>query len=280
MASPRYRQVAEDLPLKIESGELPHGSKLPTELELSEQYSASRNAVRDALKWLMTGGLVETRTGQGTFIAVKVDPLVTTLTGDPEGKCGDGEELPSTLQRPHGTSGGPLARYAWRFCSPAGMWLQSSSSTTGPRSSAGIWRRSTDERPSSMLTSFYPVSLVAKGAVRLIRADDISEGGIGYLRRQLGIKQVGCRDKILVRPPDMNDTVFFKLPSDGRVPVIEIIRTGFDSSGSPFVVTVTAYPADRNRFQINIGDVPGNAVPDDSNSKSSASYDGAPSRGG
>ena len=38
-----YRQIAEDLRQKIESGMIAPGSQLPTELELRETYSASRN---------------------------------------------------------------------------------------------------------------------------------------------------------------------------------------------------------------------------------------------
>src|SRR6516164_1898168 len=83
MASPMYRQIAEDLRAQIESGELRPGQQLRTELELREHYKASRNTVRDAIKWLMTLGLVETRPGQGTFVVEKIDPFITTLTGDP-----------------------------------------------------------------------------------------------------------------------------------------------------------------------------------------------------
>ena len=77
---PMYRQIADDLRQKIESGAVPRGSQLPTELELREQYDASRNTIRDAVKWLTTRGLVETRPGQGTFVVEKIDPLITTLS--------------------------------------------------------------------------------------------------------------------------------------------------------------------------------------------------------
>ena len=83
MPDPMYRRIADDLRDKIESGALPHGSQLPTEIELRERYDASRNTVRDAMKWLITRGLVETRPGQGTFVVDKIVPFVTQLTGDP-----------------------------------------------------------------------------------------------------------------------------------------------------------------------------------------------------
>jgi GntR family transcriptional regulator len=54
MAEPKYQQIAEDLRRRIESGELPVAGQqtLPTEIELMEQYDASRNTVRDAIKLL------------------------------------------------------------------------------------------------------------------------------------------------------------------------------------------------------------------------------------
>src|SRR5260370_2387457 len=82
MTEPLYRQIADDLRIKIESGDLAQGSQLATEVELRDQYNASRNTVRDAIKWLTTLGLVEPRPGQGTFVVEKMQPFVTTLTGD------------------------------------------------------------------------------------------------------------------------------------------------------------------------------------------------------
>ena len=53
MPDPIWLLIAEDLQLKIESGELGRdGKPLPTELELQEAYRASRHTVREAIKWL------------------------------------------------------------------------------------------------------------------------------------------------------------------------------------------------------------------------------------
>jgi DNA-binding GntR family transcriptional regulator len=67
MADPTYRRIAEELRQAIESGRISRGSQLPTESELSEQFGASRNTIRDAVKFLIGLGMVETRPGQGTF---------------------------------------------------------------------------------------------------------------------------------------------------------------------------------------------------------------------
>ena len=65
MADPMYRQIAEDLRQQIEAGELAEGTQLPTEIEFRETYPASRNTIRDAIKWLTNLGLVETRAWPG-----------------------------------------------------------------------------------------------------------------------------------------------------------------------------------------------------------------------
>ena len=38
--------------------------------------------------------------------------------------------------------------------------------------------------------------------------------------------------------------------------VFEIFRTGFDQTGTPLRVTVMVWPADRNQFIVNVGEVP------------------------
>ena len=83
MPDPIWRRIAEDLRVKIENGELgSSGQPLPSELELRAEYKASRNTVRDAVKWLMSRGLVETRPGQGTYVVQAIDPFVTSLTAE------------------------------------------------------------------------------------------------------------------------------------------------------------------------------------------------------
>jgi GntR family transcriptional regulator len=119
-------------------------------------------------------------------------------------------------------------------------------------------QRLIDDRLWSLQTSFYPMSLVEKGAIRLLQAANIEEGAVAYLS-ETGTKLVGWRDKIKVRAPDKTETDVFKLPDDGRVAVIETRRTGYDGTGTPFVLTVSVYPADRNEFVIDVGEVPADA---------------------
>jgi GntR family transcriptional regulator len=262
LPEPMYRRIAEDLRQEIESGTLAPGSQLPTEIELRDKYVASRNTVRDAVKWLTSRGLVETRPGHGTFVIERFVPFVTTLSGewqtDVDSCLGGGEGQAAYKEAE--------ARYReWRASTPKVEIQQASGNVASrlrvPEGTTVISRhqeRYIDEKPWSLQTTYYPMAL-AEGARRLLESRDIVEGTVKYLKEALGMMQVGYRDRILVRPPDENEVKFFRLPDDGRISVLVLLRTGFAESPDgpiPFRLTETVFPSDRNQFVVNAGEVP------------------------
>jgi GntR family transcriptional regulator len=254
-----YRRIAEDLRSQIEAGVLARGAQLPTEIELRDQYEASRNTVRDAIKWLITRGLIETRPGQGTFVVEQITPFVTTLTGDPETGFGGGEDdiydLEVKANRREPTASVPRVEIQQACVTAAELQLGQGSTVVSRHQ-----QRFIGGTPWSLQTSFYPMSFVARGASRLTEPTDIAQGTVSYLRETLGVDQAGWRDMIAVRAPNQVETFFFRLPDDGRVPVIETRRTTFDSGGTPVRLTISVYPADRNQFAVNVGKVPADIV--------------------
>jgi GntR family transcriptional regulator len=66
---PLYHQLKELLVEKIESGEWAPGRQLPTEHQLSAEFSVSRATVRQAMQLLANQGLIERKQGRGTFVA-------------------------------------------------------------------------------------------------------------------------------------------------------------------------------------------------------------------
>lgn len=138
MADRMYQQIAEDLRRQIEAGELPPDAQLPTEMELREKYQASRNTVRDAVKVLIARGLVETRPGQGTFVAQEIVPLITALSGDPETASG-GEGRTYIAEVTAGGAGQcPTLPRGWRSRMPTAWWPGNSSLPSPLRWSAAI----------------------------------------------------------------------------------------------------------------------------------------------
>jgi GntR family transcriptional regulator len=289
MADSMYRQIAEDLQRRIDSGELEPGDKLPNELDLRVEYDASRNTVRDAIKWLALRGLVTTKAGQGTFVAKAIEPIVTTLSSDPESGMAGGEGKAAfseiTKQRERKRQEREKAQ---------GSGDQPAESDTKelpegePRASdptievkfaadyiAERLRISPGDQvllrhqqfyigrtPWSLQTTFYPMTLVNRGAgaPKLTKAENIEEGTVKYLNDTIGLVQCGYRVRILVRTPNETEARFFRLPEDGRVPVVSLIRTGYEDTTEhgpiPFRVTFTVLPADRHQFIINSDKVP------------------------
>lgn len=60
--------IVKQIKALIEEGKIAVGQKLPSERELSQQLSVSRISVREAIKSLAAMGLVEVRSGEGTFV--------------------------------------------------------------------------------------------------------------------------------------------------------------------------------------------------------------------
>lgn len=258
MAEPLYRQIAQDLREQIESGSLGPGDQLPTEGELGENYNASRNTVRDAMKWLVTRGLVETRPGQGTFVTQRLVPFVTTLSSDPETGLGGGEgegayaEIRERGRTPTWSPPRVEVQNAPRFIS-ARLRIPDGSQVVTRRQDRFI-----DKQPWSQQFTAYPMELVQEGATSLLMAQDIPGGAVDYLKT-VGIEEVGHRDRIMVRPPTEDEARFFRLADDGRVSVVSLVRTGYRDSVEgpiPYRATFTTFPADRNQFVINSGTVP------------------------
>ena len=247
---PMYRRIAEDLGRQIASGDLQPGSKLPSEEELKERYSASRNTVREAIKWLATRGRVVSKSGQGTFVTQRPAPYRTVLTewtktpgGAGVGMPGDGDdEEQKTVPVKH------LLDVQPEVATDAvadGLGLT--------RGSEVIRRRDTrtiDDVTWSLEASYYPMSFVEAGASRLISAKDIGEGAVQYLAEILGRREIRYRDVIRVRAPNTEESSLLGLPDDGRIPVFEIFRTWYDEDGKPMRLTVSAFPTDRNYFVV------------------------------
>ncbi|MBK7704417.1 MAG: GntR family transcriptional regulator [Acidobacteria bacterium] len=68
---PLYYQLENVLREKITSGGFEPGDRMPTEIELIEEYGVSRITVRQALQALADDGLIERKQGRGTVISAR-----------------------------------------------------------------------------------------------------------------------------------------------------------------------------------------------------------------
>lgn len=77
-ATPLHRQLFGYLIQLIETGQLPPGSRLPPEIELSEVYGVSRGTVRQAMRGLSDAGLIHRKTKNGTVVRMQAQSVKAT----------------------------------------------------------------------------------------------------------------------------------------------------------------------------------------------------------
>jgi GntR family transcriptional regulator len=248
---PMYRYIADDLRTKINTGQLKPNDKLPTEGDLSKQYDASRNTVREAIRRLTDEGLLESRLGQGTFVARKIDPFVTVLTADPKTGFGGGETAAylSEVREKHREPTASVPRVEVVPATDAVARL------LGIAPGAQVVSRSQvryiDGTPWSLQTSFYLMDFITKGATKLLMAQDIQEGSVRYLADEIGVRQTGYRDWITGRLAAEEEQVLFGIGHNAAVFVDS--RVAFDQDNTPMRLTVTIFPVDRNQLIVNVG---------------------------
>ena len=95
-----HARLVDALVPMIVSGELPPGSLLPTEPEMSARFGVSRPVVREALRVLGAKGLIEVRHGSGTRVTApdRWDPLDPAILAGMRGRGADAGVLRDLLE--------------------------------------------------------------------------------------------------------------------------------------------------------------------------------------
>jgi GntR family transcriptional regulator len=241
------QREANEIRLRIESGELGPGEPIPTIASMKAR-GVSVTTARAAHDLLRRWGLV--KGGRGAALRVLVRSVL-----DFHGSASE-----SMLRLDERLSGPGAAVDAWvADCVEQGHIGTQVISVEREPTSAVIAallelpvgtavvirrrRRSVDGEPHNTSDSYYPASLVAGTLIE--RACDIPEGVIAYMKRELGIEQVRYQDAIEARPADAGE--IGRLGILAGWPVIVQTRVGYTTE-RPVRVTVTVWPADRSRL--------------------------------
>jgi GntR family transcriptional regulator len=71
---PPYLQIAADIRRKIEDGTIPPGRRIPSTVEMEQEYDVARDTLRKATKLLKEEGLVESVQGMGLYVVDRQPP--------------------------------------------------------------------------------------------------------------------------------------------------------------------------------------------------------------
>jgi DNA-binding GntR family transcriptional regulator len=230
---PKYAQVISDLQRRIESGEYPPGSLLPSENQLSEQFGIARPTVVRALRVLRQEGWIETHQGKGSFVRGR-----PALAGVAPARPGQAE-----LDREESTEGGelistgltaPPPRVANLLGTPAGGEL--------------LCRRRLireEGEPSAIITWWLPASLASDTA---LTASTALRGTLrGYLDRHHQLRTDHVIEQVTARHPDAAEAKLLGIKR--TAPLLGLYVTARDAAGAPLFALDVAMPGDLHELE-------------------------------
>lgn len=227
---PKYWAVVDYIEKLIRSEGLEPGDGLPTELELQERFRLSRGTVRKALDQLRAAGLIERRSGTGTFVAPRRMPrALPELTGFSEhlrslGLC-PGTRLLSkaVLPEPNG--------FTQDF--PAGAKLMEY-----------VRLRLADDNPVGIHRLVLPVDLAER-----VRVEDDPQRGTLYDRMEAaGVAVDVAQEHLVARRSIRSESQLLGIRTGDAV--MDVRRRTFDSSGSVVEVVHATYRGDRYDYVV------------------------------
>ncbi|WP_455352681.1 GntR family transcriptional regulator [Streptomyces sp. SYSU K217416] len=241
---PAYLRVASDLRQKIVSGSLPPHTRLPSQARIREEYGVSDTVALEARKVLMAEGLVEGRSGSGTYVREQPVPRRVARTGY---RPGGG----STPFRQEQAEGG--ARGTWESSSEQAEAGREVAARLGIAAGDRVMRtryvfRDAGE-PMMLSTSWEPLAVTGRTPVMLPEEGPL--GGCGVVERMAAIDIVvdNMAEEVGARPGLAEEIMAL-----GGVPghVVLVIERTYYASGRAVETADLVVPADRYRVAYHL----------------------------
>jgi len=226
---PLYLRVAEELRARIESGELPPGTRLPSVAEISAQYGGSNSIATGAYKVLVDDGLVVSRHGAGHYVR--------------------SQETPELLVRQHRrrSEDSPFAEGAakqgavgtWRHDSTTEKASESVAARLGIQPGAAVMHTSytylADEQPVQLAESWEPLEVTGSSLVALPEVGPYAGVGVAARMRVLSIEVGDPVERVRARLATRAEAQGLGMTPPG--PVLAIERTYYDQATGRAVET-------------------------------------------
>ncbi|OQR61764.1 GntR family transcriptional regulator [Streptomyces maremycinicus] len=241
---PAYLRVAGDLRKKITDGSLPPHTRLPSQARIREEYGVSDTVALEARKVLMAEGLVEGRSGSGTYVRERPVPRRIARSG----------------YRP--VSGATPFRQEQAEGHTRGTWeSRSEQAEAGVSVAERLGIASGDrvmctryvfrEAGEAMMlsTSWEPLAVTGRTPVMLPEEGPL--GGMGVVERMRAIDVIvdNVTEEVGARPGLAEELLAL-----GGVPghVVLVVQRTYYASGRPVETADVVIPADRYRVAYHL----------------------------
>jgi DNA-binding GntR family transcriptional regulator len=229
---PKYAQITAELQRRIESGEYPAGSLLPSEHQLSAEFGTARPTVVRALRELRLAGWIETQQGKGSFVR-----------GRPALDSGTERRGQAELDRDESREPGELISAA-TAPAPARIAAMLGVEPGDDLASRRVLIRH-DGAASEILTWWLSPKLAAQAG--LDAADPVRGGMRNLLARTAGIRIDHVTEQIAARRADPHEAKLLGITR--AAPVLALYVTARNASGNPVLALDVAMPGDLHEIE-------------------------------
>ncbi|OKJ59646.1 GntR family transcriptional regulator [Streptomyces sp. CB02009] len=241
---PAYLRVASDLREKIANGSLPPHTRLPSQARIREEYGVSDTVALEARKVLMAEGLVEGRSGSGTYVRERPVPRRIARSGY---RPASGASPFRQEQAAEGTRG------TWESSSeqePAGGEVaERLGIEPGERVMRTRYVYRDGGEPMMVATSWEPLAVTGRTPVMLPEEGPL--GGCGVVERMAAIDVVvdNVVEEVGARPGLAEELLAL-----GGVPghVVMVVERTYYASGRAVETADVVVPADRYRLSYHL----------------------------
>jgi GntR family transcriptional regulator len=229
---PKYAQVIDELRRRIESGEYPPGSLLPSEHQLSDEFRIARPTVVRALRVLRDDGWIETQQGKGSFVRGR--PALAGLEAQRpgEGALNRDEAGEETAAIAAGLSAPPARIAALLGADDAQVFARQRLVEL-------------DGEPSELVTWWLPMAVVS--GTDLTEVDPVPGGVRAHLARRKGVRIDHVLEQVVARHPTSDEQNLLKVAKTAAM--LALYVTGRDASGTPVLVLEVVMPGDRHELE-------------------------------
>ncbi|MFF3445465.1 GntR family transcriptional regulator [Streptosporangium sp. NPDC002721] len=230
---PKYAQLVQALQRRIESGDYPPGSLLPSENQLINEFGVSRPTVVAALRVLREQGWIDSQQGKGRFVRGR--PAMTSMEQPRPGQA--------YLTGPENASDGEVVEAA-ALAVPNRI---AALLDIAPKSKAFLRRRlvSRNGEPTEIVSVWLPLEL--SEGTDLTSADLLPEGLREHLQSRKGVRFDHIVEQIVARMPTTEEVKRLGMPKN--VPLLCVYAAVRDAAGLALVVAEVLLPADRHELE-------------------------------
>ncbi|MGI5161523.1 GntR family transcriptional regulator [Microbispora sp. CA-102843] len=222
----------QTLQRRIEAGDYPPGTLLPSENQLINEFGVSRPTVVAALRMLREQGWIESQQGKGRFVRGR--PALASLEQPRPGHA--------YLTNAETSSAELLEAGAVAAPNRIAALLDLS-----PKSKAFLRRRlvSRGGEPSEIVSLWLPLDL--SEGTDLTSAEPLAQGVREHIQARKGVRFDHVIEQITARMPTSDEVKRLGMPKS--TPVLDVYAAVRDPGGRPLAVLAVVLPADRHELE-------------------------------